>query len=146
MRNDLPSMGFGRAAAQSSHASNALTVKFGLRDDVYQWQMQTKQGFGTAIVLSVDKQTMCNIDCDDLIVKLPHGIVTDPDYVIKVNKEVASLLLQNYDARFCNFKMDYTFENEGFVLVSRSEPTCGYVLGTKEYLEPLLGKLPLYGN
>lgn len=135
----MDSMRAGRAAAQSSHASNAFIHKWGQREDVKEWQRQTKQGFGTAIVLGVTKEQMETVLQSKVI---PSGLVIDPDYCIRVNREIAGLLSQNYDGRFCNFKFDYT--NPEIIVISRKEATCAYIFGTKEELEPLLGALPLY--
>lgn len=50
MRNDLPSLNPGKLAAQAAHVAN-VAVERGHRKIVRQWQNQTKQGFGTTIVL-----------------------------------------------------------------------------------------------
>lgn len=153
MRNDLPSMGVGRAAAQASHASNAFIQKYGYYarnsrnlPKVLAWQRQTKQGFGTAIVLSVNETQLFNTVSK---AKRLTGIadkITDPDYCIKVNYEVAGLLQQNYDARYCSYTFNYLAdETHSSVIISRPVITCGYVFGDKEELQPILGELPLYG-
>jgi hypothetical protein len=151
LRTDLQSMGPGRAAAQASHASNAFIHDFGPgskceRGDVKEWQRQTKQGFGTAIVLGVTKKQIDDFwSCKGLKRYITKGLVVDPDYVIRVNHEIAELLRQNYDGRFCNFKFNYFMADDSSVAISRKEVTCAYIFGEKEELEPFLGALPLYG-
>lgn len=141
MRTDLDSMKSGRACAQSSHATNAFIHRWGQREDVKEWQKQTNQGFGTAIVLGVTKEQMETALRSKVI---PSGSVIDPDYCIQVNNEIADLLHQNYDAKFCNFQFNYDLSDEKTVVISRKETTCAYIFGTKEELEPILGALPLY--
>lgn len=145
MRYDLKSMGPGRAAAQASHAANAFIHKYGKRKDVQKWQKQTKQGFGTAIILSVDSDTLYNvINTATSGFKAPSNYVMDPEYVIRVTHEVAQLLSQNYDAAHCNYKFDYDTADADTVSIVRSENTCGYVFGDREKLKDLLGTLSLY--
>jgi peptidyl-tRNA hydrolase len=153
MRNDLDSLSPGRAAAQASHASNAFIHKFGpgarLHDNsVDEWQNQTNQGFGTTIVLSASlDQINVILKSKKLCQKFIVGCVIDPDYAIKVTHEIADLLHQNYDAKWCNFKFDYNWsmdENDKSVKIIRKEVTCAYIFGTKEDLQPFLGELPLY--
>lgn len=153
MRTDLPSMGPGRAAAQSSHATSAFTKTFGPysklgRQEVKDWMRMTKQGFGTAIVLGVTKAQIEDIfnrsPIKDWIMKEK---VYDPDYTIRVNYEIADLLDQNYDSRKCNFKINFSLSDDKTAVISRSEMTCAYVFGDKEDLIECLGNLPLYtGN
>lgn len=143
LRNDLPSMGAGRASAQASHASNAFIHKYGKKEEVVKWQRQTSQGFGTAIVLSVNKHQM-DVIFENLKRHKVKDRVVDPDYCITVNQEVADLLRQNYDAAFCNFMFRFVPGDDKTVVITRKEVTCAYVFGDKEELEPELGALPLY--
>lgn len=138
MRNDLPSMGSGRAAAQASHAANAFIHEWGndkkiRRGDVVEWQGQTKQGFGTAIVLSANKAQIDKILRSRVI---PQGWVIDPDYVVSVSVELAPFIKGVFK--------EVSETDPSRLLIHRSEKTCAYVFGTKEQLEPLLGELPLY--
>ena len=140
MRNDLPSMGAGRAAAQASHASNAFIHKFGDNADVKLWQAQTPQGFGTAIVLSANLFDIGTA----LIDSNTQGItisdrVTDPDYVITVPAEVIPCI---DDRRIDKFEPSPTDPTK--YLYHRSEVTCAYIFGDKEKLAPILSKFPLY--
>jgi hypothetical protein len=133
MRNDLPSMGPGRAAAQASHAANAFIHEWGSRRDVTEWTCQTKQGFGTAIVLSANKDQITKILRSRVI---PQGWVIDPDYVVSISVE-----LRPYLKGVIN---EISATDPTKLLIHRSEKTCAYVFGTKEQLEHLVGELPLY--
>jgi hypothetical protein len=145
MRVDLQSLTPGRACAQASHATNAFMKAWGSREDVKEWQKQTKQGFGTAIVLGVTLNQLEGLLTDPTFKKvIPGGKVIDPEYGIRVNREVADLLHQNYDAKFCTYEFRHDLEDEKTVVILRKEITCYYVFGTKEELEPWLGVLPLY--
>ena len=143
VRNDLQSMTAGRACAQSNHAASVFEHKFGDRPRVKEWKKQTKDGFGTCIVLAASLEQIEAVL--DKMKKIPiKGWVIDPDYVIRVTHEVAGLLHQTYDANHCNFEFNYDFADENTVPVSRSEKTCAYIFGEKEELNPFLGELPLY--
>mgnify|MGYP001617059772 CR=1 FL=1 len=141
MRNDLESLGFGRASAQASHAANAFIHKYGKRADVKEWQNQTKQGFGTAIVLAINNVgTIGEIEACAKRKKFLFEKVIDPDYRIVTTLEISYLLSHSGDT-------PYTFDylEDGKVSISRKEMTCAYVFGTKEDLDPYLSDLPLYG-
>ena len=141
MRNDLPSMGCGRAAAQASHASNAFIHKFGDNADVKLWQAQTPQGFGTAIVLSanlfdiVETLDECKNSGFDV-----HDTVVDPDYVVPISSELVQFL--NTEDKRIKVEPSATDPNKAFI--HRSEITCAYVFGDKEKLAPMLSRFPLY--
>lgn len=140
MRNDLPSMGCGRAAAQASHASNAFIHKFGEREDVVEWSNQTPQGFGTAIVLSASHSDIAEAlnECNDLGIDTIEKVV-DPDYVIPISSEIVPFLNQS---ERITVEQSATDPNKSFI--HRSEVTCAYVFGDKERLAPILGRFPLY--
>lgn len=145
IRNDLQSMSPGRCMAQAAHAANAVVHKFSTNINVRQWQKQTMQGFGTTIVLSASAEKIGELFTKtDLKKWSVKDWVTDPEYVIRVSHEVANLLHQNYDAKFCTFEFDYDLADEKTTAIVRAEMTCAYVLGTKEELAPFLGELPLY--
>lgn len=138
MRIDIPSLTIGRAAAQASHAANAFIHEWGNphkinRSDVGEWKKQTKQGFGTAIVLSANKAQIEKILKSRVI---PQGWVIDPDYVVSVSVELAPYIKGVFK--------EVSEADPTKLLVHRSEKTCAYVFGTKEQLTPLLGDLPLY--
>lgn len=128
MRTDLPSMNAGKAMAQASHASNAMVAesnKTGLfKDGVTLWQNETKQGFGTCLVLGVTGPQL-----GKAIEQCKHfgflaDIVIDPTYPYRVNGEVASLL-----------EPENIFEGNKEYTLFRSEVTCGYVFGEKDEIE-----------
>lgn len=144
-------MGPGRAAAQASHATSAFMKSFGpdskcYRQEVKDWMKMAPQGFGTAIVLGV---TGTKIDelfdkgglLGDWIIKEK---VYDPDYTIRVSHEIAELLHQNYEAKFCTFKFNYDLADAKTTVISRKEMTCAYVFGDREDLIESLETLPLY--
>ena len=136
MRTDLPSMSTGRAAAQASHASNAFIHKFGNRDDVRSWTTQTKQGFGTAIVLSATEKDINNIMDLDWLVK---DTVIDPDYVIVISSEIVDYIGSKFKSQLEPLVKDTTK-----FLFHREEITCAYIFGKKEELKPYLEKFNLY--
>ncbi len=138
MRNDLPSMGPGRAAAQASHAANAFWKDNEKDEDAIEWSNQTPQGFGTAIVLSVSYEKLKEI-CNNLIEQFPCGSVVDPDYVISIPSEVMLCINPSLKDKF-----ELSSKDPTKYLYHRSEVTCGYIFGDKEKLTPYLSELPLY--
>lgn len=147
MRTDLDSMKSGRAAAQASHATSAFTKSFGPnskchRQEVKDWMNQTKQGFGTAIVLGVTQEQIDTLFAKPLKRWIMKEKVYDPDYVIQVNREIASLINPLKIEFRCGKR--FTYNDDGTVLISRNEMTCAYVFGDKEDLVDSLGELPLY--
>lgn len=139
IRNDLSSLGAGRAAAQASHAANAFIYEYGelKKNDIKSWQSQTIQGFGTAIVLSASETEIDNLLKLKELKNFPKEWVIDPDYVISVTSEVAKFL--NSDKLD---KIEVVDQNK--VLLYRKEKTCAYIFGDKEELKPFLGQFPLY--
>lgn len=141
LRNDLPSMGAGRACAQASHASNAFIHSHGGKEDVEQWQKQTPQGFGTAIVLSVGLYDIAaTLDELDQAKFTMFETVKDSDYVVPISAELVPFLDKN-DKRI-TVEMSQIDPKKAFI--HRSEITCAYVFGDKEQLAPFLNKYPLY--
>jgi peptidyl-tRNA hydrolase len=139
MRNDLGSLGPGRAAAQASHAANAFIHKFGGKTDVKEWQKQTPQGFGTAIVLGVNMEQLKQKLSEATHRGFFTEMVVDPDYVISVSKEIMPFIDNKNLGHFEPSPTDPTK-----YLLHREEVTCGYIFGDKEKLVELLGDLPLY--
>jgi len=105
MRNDLDSMNSGKAIAQGSHASNAFIDHFltyaseTAEPDIdiinagNVWQLQTKQGFGTVLVLEADmKEIQKTVDIAQKMGYI-SGIVHDPTYPIVDGKVVHYLPL-----------------------------------------------------
>lgn len=137
MRVDLPSMGAGRAAAQASHAANAFIHGNGAMPSVLDWQSQTAQGFGTAIVLGA---TLDQIKNKMALAKgFLNDTVVDPDYVISVSSELIPVIKMDSRTQFVPSETDPTK-----YLYHRSEVTCAYIFGDKELLKSILGDLPLY--
>ena len=107
MRTDLTSMNAGKAMAQASHASNAFVygelqrwmahpVKtgwekfkmfFGLKvfvdDDFLKWVNETKQGFGTVLVLAVNESQMRFTTTAAQKYGLMADFVHDPTYPLR---------------------------------------------------------------
>jgi len=141
MRNDLQSMTPGRCMAQANHAASVLEHDFGAvskchRQEVVDWKKQTKQGFGTCIVLSASKEQIDTIfNTGELKRWIMKGWVIDPDYCVRVTHEVARFMK---GVKFIPESAD-----EKTIAFTRSEKTCAFVFGTKEELYPYLGKLPL---
>ena len=141
MRNDLQSLTVGRCMAQANHAASVFEHEFansvkGPRADVKEWKNQTKQGFGTCIVLAASKEQINALFDGGLKRWAGKGKVIDPDYVIRVTHEVASFMR--------NVKFIPESADENTIAFSRSEMTCAYVFGTKKELDPFLGELLLY--
>jgi len=141
IRNGLPSMGAGRAAAQASHASNAFIHKFGDNAEVKLWQAQTPQGFGTAIVLSAGLHDIAETlhDCREAGFEVCDTVV-DPDYVVPISSELVPFLNPE-DTRF---KVEPSATDPNKAFLHRSEITCAYVFGDKASLSPILSRFPLY--
>ena len=141
MRSDLFSMNPGRAMAQASHASNAFIHEYGKLKLVKKWQKQTDQGFGTAIVLAADLQTITNIFSRLKELKYETmGTVLDPDYVIPIPADIMPFLSDET-------QRTHTFDpiDDGKrYLFHREEITCAYIFGDKNQLSPFLGELPLH--
>lgn len=125
----------GRAMAQASHASNAFIHRFGKRKDVVAWQKETKQGFGTAIVLSATLSQIKEV-CFNL--SDPHEFVIDPEYGIKINVELLELI----DPR--KILSENTIVGDESVVIFKKEITCAYIFGDKDDLAPILGHLKLH--
>jgi Peptidyl-tRNA hydrolase PTH2 len=79
MRNDLPSLNPGKLAAQAAHVAN-VAVKRGDRKTVKAWERQTKQRFGTTIVLGATLQFIQAM--------MASAIVRDPTYPCEIPFEV----------------------------------------------------------
>ena len=140
IRNDLPSMNVGRAAAQASHASNAFIHEFGKRKDVKTWQKSTTQGFGTAIILSASSPVIQSVlnSCDSISENIPIGWVVDPEYGVPVTKELFDFINKKV------FSVEPLIKPDGTVVFFRSEKTCAYVFGRKSELTNVVGFLPLF--
>jgi hypothetical protein len=127
MRDDLDSMNPGKAMAQASHASNAFVHRRGLtespaidirdnkltqeflNEELYlSWSTETTQGFGTVLVLGVNKTEMEQAVAVAKIANYDAEIINDPTYPLQ-------------DGDYCHFiPLD----------------TCAYIFGNKE--DPVL--------
>lgn len=126
MRNDLASMNSGRCMAQASHASNAFIHKFGKNPLVKEWQKQTTQGFGTAIVLSADEMQIYSTSerLKEVGFKV-HDYLNDPEYSYIVQAEFIHLIDPNKHVLEPISKADGTW------LAWRKEMTCFYAFGDR---------------
>jgi len=129
MRTDLPSMNAGKGMAQASHASNAFVKKFGNTKEAKEWQNETKQGFGTVLVLGVNGEELMDVyrkSGDDQIDGIDCDIIDDPTYPFIIpNVELFKLMDGNI------FSSAPIFKASGEVVCFRQEQTCGYVFGDK---------------
>lgn len=145
MRNDLESMTAGRCMAQANHAASVLEHDFGensecRRQEVRDWKHQTKQGFGTCIVLAASKEQIDAIFNGPLKRWIMKGKVIDPDYGVRTSWELFSMIDRK---KYHRWVSSDTLDSKS-VTFFRKEMTCAYVMGTKEELAPFLGDLPLY--
>jgi peptidyl-tRNA hydrolase len=126
MRNDLKSLGAGKAAAHAHHGSSKMTWQIRRHGNRAQkvafnlWENQA-EGAGVCIVLSTDEETMKW--CVQEIQKLKDqgcsaGVWHDPTYPSTTARG------------FCLMPVD----------------VCGWALGSKNLLAPILGDLPLMSN
>jgi peptidyl-tRNA hydrolase len=129
MRTDLPSMNAGKAMAQASHASNAF-VKMAEGDPhperaslTKAWAEETKQGFGTVLVLGCNGEQMKRIVADARTNILIAGLVLDPTYPYRVSGEIANII-----------DPENVYDNTKEVTLVRAEHTCGFVFGDKDGL------------
>ncbi len=126
MRTDLPSMNAGKAMAQASHASNAFVHSLN-KDDVavsQGWQEQTKQGFGTVLVLAVTEAELRSaVDVADYV-GFNNGLVTDPTYPYQTTAEMAALVDES------KHTLPPVVE-AGRATLFREEVTCGWIFGDK---------------
>ncbi len=126
MRNDLASLGAGKAAAHAHHAGTRMTYhvrKHGTRaqKDVLNTWEQECEGVGTTIVLSCDEETMkwCVAEIEKLRDQgCSAGVWRDPTYPSTTERG------------FCLMAVD----------------VCAWVLGSKDDLSPILSDLPLMNN
>lgn len=91
MRNDMASMTIGRVAAQAHHASDAIAHAIQKSypesiNDYIEWKRESKQEFGTVIVLACDKETMYN-RYNMVKDHIPSVIVHDETYRINDGAE-----------------------------------------------------------
>jgi hypothetical protein len=138
MRADLSNMNAGRAMAQASHASNQFIYQFGKFDSVKEWQRETKNGFGTAVVLTASLDDINSVsrthrEHPDLL----YGMVIDPEYGYRVPNDVAAFfdLKREVSPRIVDF-------NQTTIFVSQL--TCSFVFGEKNECQKVIGNLKLH--
>lgn len=88
MRNDLNSLNPGKACAQAAHAANmcVATCPSTFAPLLLLWEQETKQGFGTTIVLGVNEAELRETVAAAKDVGLHAGIVHDPTYPLRDGK------------------------------------------------------------
>ena len=150
MRNDLPSLSSGRAAAQASHASNAFWHMYGSTKEAKEWAACTSQGFGTTIVLGANLETIKTKLGESSRQWFMTSVVTDPDYAISISSEVLPYIDKNVPiisevgvtSGVPRLELSQTDPTK--YILHRQEDTCAFIFGDKEALAPLLSDLPLY--
>lgn len=80
----MESMNPGKAMAQASHASNAFVFRAKEKKvKIHEWTSETKQGFGTVIVLGVtEKQLRTTVEVSNRMGFLSE-VIHDPTYPIR---------------------------------------------------------------
>jgi hypothetical protein len=142
MRTDIQSMSPGRAMAQASHAANAFIEKYGKRKEVKEWQKETKQGFGTVIVLGA-----IGLQIDTIFQLLKNSFpqiaadhIIDPDYRLSVPFEIYQMVHDHP-----NYNYQHTFSEDGkTVIISIQQLTCSYIFGEKTEIEGWFEHLKLH--
>ncbi|MEE8113831.1 MAG: peptidyl-tRNA hydrolase [Nitrososphaerales archaeon] len=120
MRGDLDSMNAGKGMAQASHAASAFAMCMtGDTSLLYKkWFIETRQGFGTVLVLSVNETEMRTAVTVGNQLGYICDVIHDPSYPIR-------------DGEICHFlPID----------------TCAYVFGDKNdpLLSAVVGNFPLH--
>lgn len=95
MRNDLPSLNPGKLAAQAAHCANAFVAskQWSKSPLLKQWQNQSKQGFGTTIVLGATRGFILkNIN------KSCH--VYDDTYPCEIPVEIAMFMIESNSIQY----------------------------------------------
>jgi len=122
MRNDLASMNAGKGMAQASHAASAFAMC--MTGDLEQssmyriWSTETRQNFGTVLVLSVNETEMRTAVTVGNKLGYICDVIHDPSYPLR-------------DGEICHFlPID----------------TCAYVFGDKNdpLLSAVVGNFPLH--
>ncbi len=149
MRTDLPTMNAGKAMAQASHASNAFIhmARGDLMDARAEmtkaWQSETKQGFGTVLVLGATRAELVDVVSKARQQMLAASVIDDPTYPYRVESgEIASLIPEFTDT----VPRVPIVDMKAPVTLYRSEMTCGFVFADKDDLATaeLVGHLKLH--
>ena len=129
IRNDLPSLNAGKAAAQVHHAGVQMLVKHFDHDLVKSYVStgiaEGADGFNTTLTLGANLSQI-----EAAIGKVRHldalcGIVIDPSYPFFVDKEVAPFLEVNPNVKRVG-------GNGASELFLRNELTCAWALGDRK--------------
>lgn len=145
MRTDLPSMGYGKGAAQAAHAANKFIHRAskGLNmNGLLEWQNQAgDQGFGTTIVLDVGRKLKPLVHL--LGGAVPDhrqcGFVTDPTYPYMVDRELFKLIPEDVHTA-------PPIDRGAEIMCFRNEITCAYLFCGKGDLSTLIDQFPLLRN
>lgn len=126
MRNDLASLGAGKACAHAHHAGTRMVWSVTRSGTPAQFEvlrswMAEAEGVGITIVLEADEETVKW--CVGRAAELAHqgvsaGIWRDPSYPSTTSRGLALMAVD----------------------------VCGWILGRREDLWPVLGDLPLMSN
>lgn len=144
IRNDLPSLTPGKAAAQVHHAGVQMMIKYAnhqlVKDYVRLGTEQGADGFNTTLTLSAN---LAQIEA--AIGKVRHldavcDILVDPTYPFFVDPEVAPFLEANAAMK----RVGPT--SNGKELFLRNELTCAWALGDRNdtIFKSVFESLPLY--
>lgn len=133
MRNDIPSMNPGKLAAQAAHVANAFEYEFNKSGQAKkhlgklykEWKNQTKQGFGTTIVLGADHLLIYPGYYDGCF----SGRVYDPTYPCPIPVEIADAIQDKYPD---NITRKNIFTPEESATFLRNQEVGGYVFGDKD--------------
>ena len=142
MRNDLPfSLNAGKAMAQAAHAANHFTAEWSHLSYVTDYSGPVNR-FGTAIVLSVDKDTLMHRLKRAQMREgtVPYGPVWDTTYPFNTTTEIAVLIPKRI------LTAPTIVKDDGRAVCFRKEITCGYIFvaaGSTDAVE-LVGDLPLH--
>lgn len=129
IRNDLPSMNAGKAAAQVHHAGVQMLVKHSdhplVKEYVSNGLAQGADGFNTTLTLGATARQI-----DAVMAKVCHfdtvcGMVVDPTYPFWVDPEIAPMLEVNQSV-----KRPGVMSQSGELFL-RNELTCAWVLGDR---------------
>ena len=142
VRNDLPSLSSGKAAAHTHHAGVQMVAKYMdhaiVRDYIEQGIANGADHFNTTISLSASLSQIKTILKMAIEMGYVADCVEDPTYPFFVDTEVVPYLNSN--------EIEVTpVTNPGQTLVTRHELTCGYILGyaDDDVFRALVGGLKL---
>lgn len=151
VRNDLPSLGRGKALAHAHHAGSHLTWTLAVQplldgkdvpEDVLEWH-RSGGGFGVCLAVGgSDQITLATLNAVIAAAeKLGHrsGLVVDTSYPHLVDEEVFGLMDTS------RFTMEPKRMRGGW-MTFRQETTAGWILGDKDALEVLLRRFDLVPN